>query len=205
VPSYNILDDVAYDYIQIPKTEDEFDVIAFGTLALRGENNRKVLSQILKSHTFSEVFADVNIRAPFYSKEAIEMCLENATIVKISDEELPIVTEVIFGETFSIEDLMQKISDKYKRIKTIIITKGANGSCCYDCKTGKLFLVDAMTVDVVSTVGAGDSFGAAFLVKYMENKTYTECLEFASKISAFVCSKVEAVPENMQEIIKTAN
>lgn len=197
VPSYNILDDVAYDYIQVPEVKDMPDVIAFGTLALRRENNRKVLSQILKTHTFSEVFADVNIRAPFYSRETIEFCLENATIVKISDEELPVVTESIFGEMFSIEDASQKISDKYSGIKTIIITKGADGSCCYDCRTGKFFFADAREVNVVSTVGAGDSFSAAFLSKYMENKPYTECLEFASEISAFVCSNVEAVPENM--------
>ena len=200
VPSYNILDDVAYDYIQMPEIKDEIDVIAFGTLALRRENNRKILSQILKTHTFSEVFADVNIRAPFYSKEAIEMCLENATIVKISDEELPVVSEVIFGETFSLEDAAQKIADKYAGIKAIIITKGANGSCCYDCRTGKFFFADAREVNVVSTVGAGDSFSAAFLIKYMEKRPYIECLEFASKISAFVCSNVEAVPKNMQEI-----
>lgn len=197
VPSYNILDDVAYDYIQVPEVKDMPDVIAFGTLALRRENNRKVLSQILKTHTFSEVFADVNIRAPFYSRETIEFCLENATIVKISDEELPLVTESIFGEAFDLEDASKKISDKYAGIKIIIITKGANGSCCYDCKTGEFFFADAEKVKVLSTVGAGDSFGAAFLVKYMENKPYIECLEFASKISAFVCSKVEAVPENM--------
>ena len=197
VPSYNLLDDVAYDYIQVPEIKDNPDVISFGTLALRRENNRKVLSQILKTYTFSEVFADVNIRAPFYSKEAIEFCLENATIVKISDEELPVVTESIFGEAFDLEDASKKISDKYAGIKIIIITKGANGSCCYDCKTGEFFFADAEKVKVVSTVGAGDSFGAAFLSKYMENKTFKECLEFASKISAFVCSKVEAVPENM--------
>ena len=196
VPSYNILDDVAYDYIQIPEIKDVPDVIAFGTLALRRGNNRKVLSQILKTHTFSEVFADVNIRAPFYSKEAIEMCLENATIVKISDEELPVVSEVIFGETLGVEDASQKISDKYSGIKTIIITKGANGSCCYDCRTGKFFFADAREVNVVSTVGAGDSFSAAFLSKYMENKPYTECLEFASEISAFVCSQQQTVPRS---------
>lgn len=203
VPSYEISDDTAYDYIQIPGLREKADVIAFGTLALRRENNRKILAQILKEHAFSEVFADVNIREPFYSEESIAFCLENATTVKISEEELPKVTQLIFGDTLCLKDASKKLSQKYAGIKIIIITRGANGSCCYDCKTGEFFFADAGHAKVVSTVGAGDSFGAAFLVRYMEHKTYDECLRFASKISALVCSNAEAVPENMPEIIKS--
>ena len=45
IPSYKILEDVAYDCISLPDVLNQrFDVIAFGTLALRSKQNRKNLS-----------------------------------------------------------------------------------------------------------------------------------------------------------------
>ena len=60
----------------------------------------------------------------------------------------------------------------------------------------------AHKTDVASTVGAGDSFGAAFLVKYMKNYSIDECLEFASRISAIVCSKQEAISNEIRDLVK---
>ena len=197
VPIYDIVDNVSYDYIQLPHITDEFDVIAFGTLALRKENNKNILTQILKTHSFSEIFTDLNIRKPFYSKENILFCLQNATIVKISDEEMPIISETIYGEYSNPEDAVLQLCSSFRQIKLIIVTMGEKGSFCYDCKENSFEYCDAQPTNVVSTVGAGDSFGASFLVKYMENNSYSQCLEFASKVSAFVCSKAEAVPQNM--------
>ena len=203
VPSYEIVDDVAYDYIQMPKIDENIDIIVFGSLVLRNDNNKNVLKELLDTYSFSDVFVDINIRAPFYSYKSIRFCLDNATILKISEEELPVVMKNVFGEFASLKDSARKISDMFNQIKIIIITRGEKGSCCYDCNAGEFFWANAEQTNLVSTVGAGDSFGAAFLTKYMENKNYDICLEFASKISALVCSKIEAVPENMSEMIKT--
>ena len=202
VPSYDIVDDVAYDYIRLPEQIENIDIIVFGTMALRKDNNINALKALLDAYSFSEVFVDVNIRLPFYSYKSILFCLKNATIVKISQEELPTVTESVFKEFISLKDSARKIANMFSQIKLIIITQGENGSCCYDCNADKFFFAVAGQTKLVSTVGAGDSFGAAFLKKYMENKSYDKCLEYASKISAFVCSKAEAVPKNMAEIIK---
>ena len=44
LPSYNILENVAYDRILLPSAlNHDFDVIAFGTLALRTKQNRETL------------------------------------------------------------------------------------------------------------------------------------------------------------------
>ena len=193
-PSYNLLDDVAYDYIPFPELNDDFDFIGFGTLALRGENNKKTLSDILNSYNFSDVFSDLNIRPPFYSEESVNFCLSNATIVKISDEELPTVAELASGAYTDIESAITRIAEKFTQIKLIIVTKGADGSCCYDCNTKKLYICDAVPTNVVSTVGAGDSFSAAFLVKYFNGEDILTCLQFASKISAHVCANADAIP-----------
>ncbi len=48
---------------------------------------------------------------------------------------------------------------------------------------------------MVSTVGAGDSFAATFLYCYLTNRNIQDALEYASKVSALVVSKKEAVPD----------
>lgn len=201
IPTYNLVCESAYDYIDTSAVCGDFDVLYFGTLALRGEHNRLELSALLESSSFSDVFADVNLRKPFISRESISMCAENATVLKISDEELPEFSRVLFGEVLDCDSLIRAIVSAYKNIKIIIITKGGDGSYAYDCKAGKGFSSAAEKVTVVSTVGAGDSFSAAFLYKYLSGAGIAECLKTASKISAFVVSKTEAIPDYKAEEI----
>lgn len=198
VPSYNLLYDVAYDYIK-PCTDVTADVLAFGSLALRCEDNRNTLQKILAENNFSEIFTDVNIRAPHYNDESIKICLENATIVKISDEELPVICRYVCGENKSVSEILPILSEKYHQMKLIIITKGEKGACCYKCKEKTLYECEAQKTNVVSTVGAGDSFGASFLVKYLESDDCQKSLEFASKISAAVCNYEGAILPKLSE------
>lgn len=196
IPSYEIKDNVAYDFIPMPNLEHkEIDVLAFGTLALRHKENKATLAKIIKSHSFKEIYADLNIRLPHSTKESAEFCLSSATIVKISDEELPCVSEWVLFEKLCEKDFVTAISKKYPNIKIIIITKGDKGSFAFITSSKELIEADAIPTKVISTVGAGDSFGAAFLTKYFEKKELFECLSFASKISAYVCSKKDAVPK----------
>jgi fructokinase len=96
VPKYNLLNDVAYDCIQSPCIPNGFfDVLYFGSLALRGENNSTVLKKLIKENHFKNIFVDVNIRPPFFSAETIKFAFENATIMKISNEELPIIMDTL--------------------------------------------------------------------------------------------------------------
>ena len=202
IPSYNLLYDVAYDYIK-PCKSVKADVFAFGSLALRCENNRRTIETILAENDFGEIFTDVNIRAPHYSDKSIEICLKNATIVKISDEELPVICQYLCGENKTIPEVLSILCDRYQQMKLIIITKGDKGACCYKCADNTFYECDAQKVQVKSTVGAGDSFGASFLVKYLESGDCQAALEFASKISAAVCAYEGAIlPEIPKEILK---
>ena len=195
VPSYKITEDVAYDYIKTDSvTPTAGDLLYFGTLALRCEHNRKTLTDLIKRGEFSEIFADVNLRAPFILKESISVALENASILKISDEELPTLMTVAFGKDCEYKDAAKRIAEKYNQIKLIIITRGEKGAYVLDTKTDKEYEMAAKEATVVSTVGAGDSFSAAFLYTYTKGESIEKCLENATRVSAFVVSVPEAVP-----------
>ena len=195
IPNYNLLDNVAYDYITKPDLLNEsFDAFYFGSLALRNSNNRETVARILKDNTFKEIFVDINIRKPFVSKEAVKLAFRNATIIKISDEELPIVTDLIFNEEYDHIKASKAIAEKFNNIKLVIITLGAKGAFAYNCKKDTAYSCGAEEVEVVSTVGAGDSFSATFLNKYLKGFDMNKCMESAAMVSAFVVSKSEAIP-----------
>ncbi len=195
IPSYKLLNHIAYDFIQKPSIpKNFFDVLYFGTLALRNENNTTVLGQMLQENSFVDIFVDMNIRAPYYSTDVIRFAFENATIIKISDEELPIVMDDPGGKIHSIKKCMHMLSKEFDNLKIIIITRGDKGTIVYDCNKN-YYECDAQKVQVASTVGAGDSFSAAFLTKYIESKDITKALEFATKISGYVVSCIEAIPD----------
>lgn len=48
---------------------------------------------------------------------------------------------------------------------------------------------------VVSTVGVGGSFSAAFLIDYLSEKLLAVCMEKVARISGFVVAHTEAMPE----------
>jgi len=203
IPSYNLLSDVAYDCIKTPDlkalNDEKFDVFSFGTLALRSEINRKTVLDVLNSVKFNEIYSDLNIRAPHYSEETVLMCLKNATIVKISDEELPVIIDIVYGNNnikqLELADIAAKLSSTFENIKILVITLGGDGSFVYDCTTKDTYRKECPKVKVVSTVGAGDSFGAAFLANYLKGLVINECLKIATDVSTYVVMHTEAVPD----------
>ena len=196
IPTYNLRTDVAYDFIPVPQVNDTFDILYFGTLSLRSEYNLHTVKSLLEKSVCKDVFVDMNIRPPFFTETTVDFALRNATIVKISDEELPAIIETIFGlNDFNIQYAIKLIAQKYSNLKLVILTCGADGSSVYDISNGKTYNCAATPATVVSTVGAGDSFSATFITNYWRGATITQALKRASEISAFVVSNEEAVPE----------
>lgn len=196
IPSYNLLNNVAYDYIQKYAFEkDFFDVLYFGTLALRNEANRDVLKQVICENHFSDIFVDVNIRPPYYSDEVAQFACKNATIIKISEEELPMLMYSLDEKTLSVNECAQILSERFDNLKVIIITRGEKGSVVFETQRRRFYECAAQKVAVASTVGAGDSFSAAFITRYNKTKDIQTSLSFATKVSGYVVSCMEAVPE----------
>ena len=196
IPSYDLLRDVAYDFIPCDGVEGDFDVLYFGTLALRGEENFSSLRRLVRTHSFGEIFSDVNIRPPFYSRETVRFSLETATVLKMSLEELPTVADALDMRGY--EDhkrFAHALAGANSNLKCILITLGEEGAYALDCRTGAEAFCGARTVPVVSTVGAGDSFSAAFLYQYLRSKELSACVEYATRIAGFVVSRFDAVPD----------
>lgn len=201
-PQYEILPDVAYDYIDIDQIDldelEDFDVFYFGTLIQRSEQSRSALYALLNSQEFEEIFYDVNLRKKSFSKENILESLQYATILKVNDEEVDVLGPLLFGEMLSFQEFCETVIEQFANVHTIIITAGGDG--CYLYAHGHLALVSAEPVVVADTVGAGDSFSAGFVATYLKTGDALKAAEVANKIGGYVASQHGAIPAYSREI-----
>lgn len=196
-PSYRLLENVAWDAINAEAVRGQrFDVLYFGTLALRSCENRQQLQVIMENNRIAETFVDLNLRPPFCDRETINWALERASIVKISDEELPEVLTLL-GERKALdaETAARAIVRRFPQLKAVIFTLAEKGACSYAVREDAFYRVAAVATETISSVGAGDSFCAAWLYCYFSGKQWEDCLHAGAALAAFVVSHPEAVPE----------
>ncbi len=198
VPTYEINQGVAWD--NIPFTEELRKIasrtvcICFGSLAQRNSVSRNSMQEFIaampKSDDTLKVF-DINLRQHYFNKEVIESSLAMCNILKLNDEELEIITPLLSLSGASIEERACEIVSRYS-LKYLIITCGTDGSYLFDAQAHSF--LPTPIVDVEDTVGAGDSFTAAFCGSILQRKTMQEAHALAVKVSAYVCTQKGAMP-----------
>ena len=83
-------------------------------------------------------------------------------------------------------------------LKMLILTCGVNGS--YVFTPGNVSFLPTPKVEVADTVGAGDSFTAAFIASILQGKSVKEAHDKAVRTSAYVCTQQGAMPVLPPEI-----
>lgn len=201
-PDYEIIKPVAYDYIDSGRLDHDlikqFSVFYFGTLAQRSDSSREALYDILERHDFGHVFYDVNLRKNSFNKDIVLKSLQYATIFKINDEEVPVVSEFICGKQLELESFCETLKSQFKQIKVVIITAGGDG--CYVHHNKSLQKITAIPITVADTVGAGDSFSAAFLIRFLKDGDAKKAAEVANQVGGFVASQSGAIPNYSSEL-----
>jgi len=151
----------------MPHQLDAVKAFLFGGISLHCDPGAEAYVQFAERHTDgSVIIVDPNIRSAFISNEIlfrdhIERMLRLADIVKISDEDL----NWFFPEAESTETKVAKLQKLGPTL--VILTCGDSGVKAWKPEGNPIF-VDSLKVDVVDTVGAGDSFNAGFLTSLAE-------------------------------------
>lgn len=198
IPLYDIKENVAWD--NIPYTE-HLDALAkrtkavcFGSLAQRNVVSRETINHFLDTMLKDDdslIVFDVNLRQGFYNKEILCKSMQNCNILKINDEELITVSRMFGYPGIDLQDKCWILLGKYN-LKMLILTCGINGS--YVFTPGNVSFQPTPKVEVADTVGAGDSFTAAFIASILKGKSVTEAHSIAVKTSAYVCTQKGAMP-----------
>ncbi len=196
VPTYDITEGVAWDHIpfteRIGNLAKETSAVCFGTLAQRSPESRATIHKFIESMPAGSLKVyDINLRQKYYDEKIISDSLRLADILKINDEELEIVSRMLCLSGTS-EERCRAISREFN-LKFVILTMGGDGS--------KVILEDSVhlstpgKINIVDTVGAGDSFTAAFMLAYLRGESIEKAHTLATEVSSYVCTKAGAMPE----------
>jgi len=195
-PDYEIKEGVAWDNIPLTDTmidlAPKLDAVCFGSLCQRGEVSRNTIERFLAATKPDclRVF-DINIRQSFYNDGIIRDSLESANVLKLNDEELPIVAELIDAEG-SDEEIIHSVIARFD-LKLVALTCGPKGALMVTPDKSN-FSAPPVT-DVINTVGAGDSFTAAMIMGFLNDRPLDQINRQANRLAAFVCTQNGAVPQ----------
>ncbi|QXP55629.1 carbohydrate kinase [Cellulophaga sp. HaHa_2_95] len=196
--SYDIMFPRAWDQIELSstaqKTVKDSDAFIYGSLVARNEKSKETLYELLKIASY-KIF-DVNLREPYYTKEILEYLIHRADFVKFNDDEIYEISEMLGSKSISLEHTIQFMAES-TNTDTICVTKGKHGAVLYI--KGVFYHNSGYHIEVVDTVGAGDSFLAGLVDKLLKKENPQEAIDFACAIGAIVASKAGANPEISQE------
>ncbi len=188
----------------------EVNAIAASSYALGVEPIATAIETLLRREAGTRVISlDPNVRARVVGdlkayRERFERLLTHATIVKASDEDIELL--------YSTHDLASAARSWRERgPKLVIITRGEKGSLA--AFADRIVERPAPRIEVVDTVGAGDTFHAGLLawldandlltpqgIGELSEAQVTAAVDFAAAAAAIVCTRRGANPPSWSEV-----
>ena len=135
---------------------------------------------------------DINLRQHFYSIDVIEASCQRANVLKINEEELVIVSELLRLGTPQVEQQCRLLMERFS-LDMLVLTCGSNGSYIFT-PVETSFRVTPL-VQVADTVGAGDSFTATLVADLLKGASVGVAHEHAVQLAAYVCTQQGAMAE----------
>ena len=199
IPQYDICEGVAWDNIPFTPALDELarnaQAVCWGSLAQRSEVSRNCIYRFLDAMPSEQgrlkVF-DINLRQHFYSIDVIEASCQRANVLKINEEELVIVSELLRLGTPLVEQQCRLLMERFS-LDMLVLTCGCNGSYIFT-PVETSFRVTPL-VQVADTVGAGDSFTATLVADLLKGASVGVAHEQAVQLAAYVCTQQGAMAE----------
>lgn len=199
IPCYQIREQVAWDYIpftaELEALASRATAVCFGSLAQRHAVSRDTINRFLEAMPEGEgiykIF-DMNLRQNFYTTEILQHSLHKCNILKLNDEELLIVKRLFGYSPLDTQETCRALISDYG-LKILILTCGTEGSHIYTSTEESFY--PTPRVEVRDTVGAGDSFTAAFCAALLQGDSLSTAHRKAVGTSAYVCTCDGAMPD----------
>ena len=171
------------------------DAVCFGTLGQRSEVSRATIQRALGLAKVRGILRvlDVNLRAPFFDAALIRASIAQASVLKLSDEELPEVAGACGIAVEANREVTLRAIRKDCGLDLIAMTCGADGALLVSA--GETIVQPGIQTVVRDTVGAGDSFTAALVIGLLRGDALGIIARSACETAAAVCAMHGAVPE----------
>ena len=164
------------------------EVLVYGSLAQRDPRSANAI-RALAARARRTVF-DVNLRAPYIDRDAIEQSLRLAQMLKLNEDEAATLSDW-FSLPTELRGLAAELT-KSNPDRIVAITRGAAGACLW--ANGQWLEAPAPAVRVVDTVGAGDAFLASLVASWLWDRPWQEALTTANYRAAQVAASRGAMP-----------
>ena len=191
--SYLINQPCAWDNIKVTsklislvKSSEAF---VFGSLVARSNTSRNTLVKLLPFSKFS-VF-DVNLRSPHYHMSSIQVLMNAANFIKFNDDELTEISKGLGIQGASIEQTIVSVATK-TNTASICVTLGEKGAILFYDQ--RFFYSKGYQVEVIDTVGSGDSFLATLIDVLLKRKDPQLAIDKACAVGALVAKSSGANP-----------
>lgn len=197
-PRFKIHRPAAYDFPQMT-TADLEEILSpapdwtyFGTLHQMSAQAREVTGKLLGAKCGARKFYDINLRPSCYEPQLVHELMSQATVVKLNNEEAPIVDEMLGRSHHTLEEFCRDYAVNLGW-EAVCVTRGSEGCALL---IGNDFIeAPGYGVTVADTVGAGDAFAAAFLHGLGSHWPAKRVADFANRVGALVASCAGAVPD----------
>jgi fructokinase len=202
-PDYIIHENVAWDFIPFNSSLSvlaaQTAAVCFGSLCQRSPVSRKTIRSFLAATGADCIrVLDINLRQSYFNREIINTMLELSNVLKLNDEELAVVANLL-GITGSETDILSQLAERYA-LRLIALTRGASGSRLY--AQGEDSNHQGFPAQIADTVGAGDSFTAAMTLELLNGKNLDTINKYANRVASFVCSQSGATPKLPDSLIQ---
>ena len=192
---YEFAADVAWDRLAWEPALDPLAAgaaaVCFGTLGQRADGSRRTIRRFVTAATGGLKVFDVNLRQHFHSPDLIRESLALADVLKLNDEELPLVAAACGIRAAEPVAALEELATRHG-LRLAALTRGAAGSVLV--AGGQTSSRPAPATAVVDTVGAGDAFTAAVIVGLLEGRSLHSIHDHATRLAGFVCRHRGATP-----------
>jgi fructokinase len=197
---FNILPDVAYDYIEsdtsVKLLLNQAELYYFGSLVQRSNHGFQALQAMADAtNRTTRCLYDVNLRPNCYNESIVRNSLQKANVVKLNDEEIDVIQK-LFNSNQDSETFIKALMRDYD-LDLVSVTKGEAGSSLYT-KEGCFNAESQRDIKVVDTVGAGDGYAAILAIGYLHNWQPEKILEVAAEFASRICEIQGAFPSDRQ-------
>lgn len=192
-PSFTINSETAYDFIEANNElnillEENTDCLYFGSLAQRNKITQNTIHSLLGKNI--KYFCDLNIRQNFYNKDTIIKSLSATDVLKVNEDELKLLNDLLFNEKLDFEKTSIKLMREFD-IEMIAVTKGADGSILIREEINE-FSIEP--INVIDTVGSGDAFAAVLCLGYLNGWKLHDINKIANSFASEICMINGALP-----------
>ena len=193
-PSYDILDNQAYDFISDKGKATNITTGLFyhGSLALRNKVSRQSFEK-LKAQHHGKIFFDVNLRQPWWNKKEVLNWLDQANWVKLNLEEF----HLLQSSPKNIHRSM-KLFLKEHAIECLIVTFGKQGAIAINITGEEVEVMPNHEVVIIDTVGAGDAFASILMLGIYKNWPLTLSMDRAQAFASAIVGQQGATVSDMK-------